>query len=409
LTHSFPIQEIRSHLFPKPQDRITTNLVRAYAIRPYRNTAKPMTESTPKIWLNCLKIPPNAEISSATIRYTYIDVLHNLFQQTHHFCTLDTNPNPSVNLQSFLQSLRDSSPIYQATVSRQMASDLPENVEETTFKDTPKTWYIQTANYGDDFDRPLQDSNGQPTQLLEDIARYHQQFKKGYQKVIVLRSYASTGYQTQLNAAMQCLGYSLEQFHFIPIQPLKIHAFHEPSQQLKEVGEMSQQDLIKAVGKDTLRWHSLASPLNEMASINLSIAGWQNPEDSLYRIQNACVQCSLFLEKAKQKSIIQLDRNDESILPKPLPLSEYKWDSKISDRLAQQIQLSPQILQQSAREIAPYLICRYLETTANLCHQSLESAPLTPQSCALFLAVKQTIVYLLETILNISTPELEKK
>ncbi|NER51554.1 MAG: hypothetical protein F6J92_33915, partial [Symploca sp. SIO1A3] len=38
--------------------------------------------------------------------------------------------------------------IYKASLSRQLSVDLSPDVEETTFKDTAKSWFIKTADLG---------------------------------------------------------------------------------------------------------------------------------------------------------------------------------------------------------------------------------------------------------------------
>ncbi|MBD2524839.1 hypothetical protein [Nostoc sp. FACHB-133] len=65
----------------------------------------------------------------------------------------------------------------------------------------------------------------------------------------------------------------------------------------------------------------------------------------------------------------------------------------------------PNILEQSANEIAPYLVIQHLETISATCHQWLDSLSLIPPDYALLLATKQTIFDLLVNILNVTAPE----
>ncbi|MBD1895751.1 hypothetical protein [Coleofasciculus sp. FACHB-129] len=72
-------------------------------------------------------------------------------------------------------------------------------------------------------------------------------------------------YDIQLVAAMQCLGYTKEQFQFIIVQPIKLYAFHKPTQQIHPIPNIPTDELIQAVGMDVLRWHSFSVPLTDVA------------------------------------------------------------------------------------------------------------------------------------------------
>jgi arginyl-tRNA synthetase len=69
------------------------------------------------------------------------------------------------------------------------------------------------------------------------------------------------------------------------------------------------------------------------------------------------------------------------------------------------VQAVPQILQQSATEIAPHLLCQHLEAISDTYHQWCGSLVPTTQDCALLLATKQTLFDLLENILIITAPD----
>ena len=361
-------------------------------------------------YLDTRPIPPNQLTSSADLRFTLTDTLKTLLQQTNH--TLITLPKPTSNPETFLNTLKTHPKIYQASMLRQFAADLPPDIEQTSLKDEPKDWFIKTADFGDDYDRVLQHRDGEFTQLLEDITRYHQIFQQGYDKIILIRPTTYTGYDILLTAAMQCLGYTKEQFQFIIAQPLKLYAFHKPTQQLHPIPDIAPAELLKAVSMDALRWYCLRVPLTEVAPINISTAGKPIPQDSLYRVRSAYLRCCTLLQQAQEQGIIQLETNGGSgeicpteIAAKLMSLADYVWESPDAAILANLLQAVPKILEQSATEIAPHLVCRHLEAISETCLPWLDSLSLNPQNCALLLAAKQTIFELLENVLAIALPE----
>ncbi|MBD2593203.1 hypothetical protein H6G74_02525 [Nostoc spongiaeforme FACHB-130] len=268
-------------------------------------------------------------------------------------------------------------------MSRQIAADLPPDIE---LKDEPQDWFIKTADFGDEYDRVLQHRDGEFTQLLEDIACYHQIFQQGYDKIILLRPPTYTGYDLQLTAAMQCLGYTKEQFQFIIVQPIKLYAFHNATQKIHALPDLATEELISAIGMDALCWYSLRVPLTSVAPINISTAG--QPNDSLFRVQSAHFRCCTLLQQANQET-------GTEVYP-PLPIAE---------KLNSLLQAVPQILEQSANEIALHFVIQHLEAISETCHQWLDSLSLTPPDYALLLTTKQTIFDVLVNILNVTAPE----
>lgn len=297
------------------------------------------------------------------------------------------------------------SSFYQASMPRQFATDLPPDIEQTALKDEPKDWYIKTADFGDEYDRVLQHRDGSYTQLFEDIAQYHHIFHEGCDRIVLLRPPTYLGYDIQLTAAMQCLGYTKEQFQVVIIQPIKLYAFHNPTQKLHAIPDLPADELIQAIGMDAVRWHSFSTPLSEIAPINISTAGQPLPQNSLYRVQSAHAHCCFLLHQAHQQEIIQLDTTDSWQITSPSsPLAELNWEDENADKLAKLLQSTPEVLQRSAVEIAPYLLCQHLEAISNTYYQWSTQLKPTEDDCILLIETKQTLFDLLENILQISVP-----
>lgn len=363
--------------------------------------------------MNIHEYPLEAIGSSAYIRCSLTITVKNILGKCHNWVSTESVNNQVIlpNIEVFFNSIQTSQKIYKASLSRQLATDLPADIEQTSLNDEPKDWFIKTADFGDDYDRVLQHRDGEYTQLLEDITRYHQIFQQGYDKIILIRPTTYIGYDIQLTAAMQCLGYTKEQFQFIIVQPIELYAFHKPTQQLHPIPDIAPAELLKAVSMDALRWYSLRVPLTEVAPINISTAGKPTPQDSLHRVQSAYFRCCTLLQQAQQQGIIQLETNggDEfsptEIAAKLMSLADYVWESPDAATLANLLQAVPKILEQSAVEIAPHLLCRHLEAISETSLPWLDSLSLNPQNCALLLAAKQTIFELLENVLAIACPD----
>jgi len=357
-------------------------------------------------YLDFLSSSPEQLISSADLRSTLTDTIKTLLQKSNR--TLSISTKQTLHPATFLNTLKTTSGVYQASMSHQFSDDLPSNIEQTALKDEPKDWFIKTTDFGDDCDRILQHRDGQFTQLFEDLARYHAIFQEGYDKIVLLRPPTYIGYDRQLTAAMQCLRYTKEQFQFIIVQPLKLYAFHQPTQKVHAIPDLALEELLKVISMDTLRWYSLRVPLTDVASINISTAGQPTPVDSLYHVQSAYARCSVLLKQADEQGFIQVNTSQQENWQTSLTyasIAESSWDSPHAEKLANQLRSTSTVLQQAAAEIAPHLVCQHLESISAICHQWLENIELTQQACTLLLAAKQTIYELLENTLEIQALE----
>ena len=356
------------------------------------------------------KTPSGMKFPSTRIRCTFTEVIKNLLQLSSDSVALSfvIDQEQLPNIEEFFNSIQTNKHLYKASLSHHLSSGLSPDVEETTFKNTTKSWFIKTADFGDSYDQLLQHPDGRFTQLLEDLARYHEIFQQGYDKIVLVRPSIYAGYDIQLTAAMKALGYTSEQFQFIVVEPIKLYAFHVPTQRLTPIPDLSSEELIQAIGVDALRWHSLRVPLTSIAPINISTAGQPTSEDSLYQVQSAHARCCALLHQAHEQEVIQLDtthKDSWTVSPPLLSLSKYDWDAIHAQELVNQIQAVPQVLSQSAAELAPHLVIHHLEAISQTCYLWLNSIDLTQQNCALLLATKQVFFDLLENTLTIQAPE----
>jgi arginyl-tRNA synthetase len=367
------------------------------------------SQKSAKICLSIPEYPLDAIPSSAYIRCSVTTTVKNILEKCHNWVSTESANNQEnlLNIKVFFNSIQTSQQVYKASLSRQLAADLPPDIEETSLKDEPKDWFIKTADFGDDCDRVLQHRDGEFTQLLEDITRYHQIFQQGYDKIILIRP-TYTGYDIQLSAAMQCLGYTKEQFQFIIVQPIKLYAFHKPSQKIHPLPDIPTDELIKSIGMDALGWHSFSVALTGVAPINISTAGQNIASDSLYRVKSAYYRCCQLLQKSAEEGVIKLEKTqggEWKITPAPMKLTDYRWDNYQAANLVRQLQAIPTIVQQSAKEIAPHLVIHHLELISDLFHKWSESLTPTLSDCVLLLTTRQRIFVLLETVFEISVPE----
>lgn len=97
---------------------------------------------------------------------------------------------------------------------------------------------------------------------------------------------------------------------------------------------------------------------------------------------NLPIFVALLLQQAQQQGILQLETNGEGgeispteIAPKVMSLADYVWEFPDAATLANLLQAVPKILEQSAAETSPHLVCRHLEAIATAHYKKFTTAP----------------------------------
>ncbi len=89
----------------------------------------------------------------------------------------------------------------------------------------------------------------------------------------------------------------------------------------------------------------------------------------MYRVQDAHARCCTLLQEAHRQGIIKRKTADDwQITPTVSSLADCIWENAHASTLANQIQATSEVLQQSAREVAPPKLCQHLEAVSNTCH-----------------------------------------
>src|SRR3546814_11125271 len=83
------------------------------------------------------------------------------------------------------------------------------------------TW-LRSTTFGDDKDRPLVKSDGEPTYLLPDIAYHRDKFSRGFDLLIDVWGADHHSYVTRMKAAIQALGHDPAEFEVPPVQIVRL-------------------------------------------------------------------------------------------------------------------------------------------------------------------------------------------
>ncbi len=165
------------------------------------------------------------------------------------------------------------------------------------------TW-LRTTSFGDEKDRVVVRSNGEPTYLAADVAYLEEKRERGFDRQLLPLGSDHHAYVRELKAAMSALGGDPESVE-APILQF-VHLVHEG-----EVFAMSKRrgafvtldDLLDAIGVDATRFFMLRSSQDRTLDLDLELARRQSAENPVYYVQYAHARIASMLRRLPEARV----------------------------------------------------------------------------------------------------------
>jgi len=265
--------------------------------------------------------------------------------------------------------------------------------------------WLRTTSFGDDKDRVVVRSNGEPTYLAADIAYLQDKRERGFDRQLIPVGSDHHAYARELRAAMAALGGDPHQVE-VPILQF-VHLVHEG-----EVFAMSKRrgsfvtldDLLDAIGVDATRFFMLRSSHDRTLELDLELARKQSSENPVYYVQYAHARIASMLRR--------LDEERVAAAAGPGP----EWGSSelhVSERdLIKKLAAFPEEVSEAAQRRAPHRITQYaleLAREFTAFYEACRVVGATPAEVesfrvALSVATQRTIALALR-LLGVSAPD----
>ncbi|MGH9085247.1 MAG: arginine--tRNA ligase, partial [Acidimicrobiales bacterium] len=132
--------------------------------------------------------------------------------------------------------------------------------------------WLRSTDLGDDKDRPLIRSTGEPTYLLPDIAYHRGKFERGFQLLIDVWGADHHGYVTRMKAGIAALGHDPAELEVPIVQMVRLERGGETVKLGKRSGDLVElRDLIDEVGADVARLTYLLQSIDSPQTIDLDL------------------------------------------------------------------------------------------------------------------------------------------
>lgn len=264
--------------------------------------------------------------------------------------------------------------------------------------------WLRSSNFGDDKDRVVIKSDGNPAYIAGDIAYYLDKRERGFDLCIYMLGADHHGYIARLKAVAAALGYDVDSVEVLIGQMVNLVRDGQPVRMSKRAGTViTLDDLVDAIGVDAARYALIRSSVDTSIDIDLELWASASSENPVYYVQYAHARlCAL----ARNAADLGLQHSTEH-----LELLTHEKEGALIRGLGE----FGRILQNAAALREPHRVARYLEDIAGDYHRFYDSCRVLPQGdetpgdlhaarLALCLATRQVIANGLD-ILGVSAPE----
>ena len=181
------------------------------------------------------------------------------------------------------------------------------------FEEDGATWFRSTT-FGDDKDRVIFRSNGQPTYFASDIGYLAQKFSRGFDELVYLWGQDHHGTVARVRNAAQAMGHDREAVQMILIAWVRFVRGGVVDSMSKRSGEfISLDELLSEIGADAARWYFGSRATSSGIDFDIELAKKQSAENPVYYVQYAHARCSSILRKAAEAGLTP-DATDASAL-----------------------------------------------------------------------------------------------
>jgi arginyl-tRNA synthetase len=233
-------------------------------------------------------------------------------------------------------------------------------------------WWLRSTEFGDDKDRPVIKSDGQPAYIAGDIAYFKDKRARGFDLCIYMLGADHHGYVGRLRAAAAALGDDPDTVEVLIGQLVNLVRDGRPVRMSKRAGTViTLDDLVEAVGVDAARYALVRSSVDAALDIDLDLWTKRSNDNPVFYVQYAHARLASLLRNAAELGIAV-----------PAASDGVDYGLLTHDRegdLIRTIGEYPRVVGTAAELREPHRVARYLEELASAYHKFYDSCRVLPQ------------------------------
>jgi arginyl-tRNA synthetase len=230
--------------------------------------------------------------------------------------------------------------------------------------------WLRTTTFGDDKDRVLIRSDGEPTYFGADIAYHRDKLERGAERMIDPLGADHHGYVPRMRAALEGLGFDPERFEAPIMQLVRLVEGSERARMSKRKGEfVTLDELVDDIGVDAARFFMTQRSHDTALDLDLELARQQSQDNPVYYVQYAHARIASILRKAVEEGHAPAQAggavDDDALAQGAAVDAALGAPAEPAERaLVQRLVEFPAEVEASAARRAPHRLCAYAMSTA---------------------------------------------
>jgi arginyl-tRNA synthetase len=229
--------------------------------------------------------------------------------------------------------------------------------------------WLRTTDFGDDKDRVVIRSNGEPTYFAADCAYYINKRERGFERCVYMLGADHHGYVGRLRAIAACAGDDPDEHIELLIgQLVKLERDGEEVRLSKRAGTIVTLDeLVDAVGVDAARYTLARYPADSPMTLDIALITRRTADNPVFYVQYAHARIASLLRNAAELDIERGEELDPSLLAD-------EHEGALLGALGE----FPGIVALAAELREPHRVARYLEELAATYHRFYDACRVLP-------------------------------
>jgi len=229
--------------------------------------------------------------------------------------------------------------------------------------------WLRTSEHGDDKDRVVIKSDGQPAYISGDLAYYLDKRERGFDECIIMLGADHHGYVARMMAMCALFGDEPGRNLQILIgQMVNLVKDGQPVRMSKRMGTVVVlDDLVDAVGRDAARYALTRSSSDSNIDIDLDLLIKRSNDNPVYYVQYAHARTANVARLAAEDGVDRSEGFDPALLTDP---TEAALLAILGD--------FPRVISQAAAMREPHRVARYLEDLAAHFHKWYDTCRVRP-------------------------------
>ena len=233
----------------------------------------------------------------------------------------------------------------------------PKGEEAKNWKKSKRLIFKSTL-FGDDSDRALEKNDGSWTYFANDVAYHANKVSRKYDYLINILGADHAGYIKRIQAAVKALSSNKTNLTCKLSQLVKLYKDNKPFKMSKREGNyITVDDLIKEVGKDSVRFMMLSRSNDVELDFDFKKVTEKSKDNPIYYVQYAYARINSVFKN------LNLNINENIVLD----LNEYKINEH-EINILKKIAEFPKCIEVSTNKLEPHRIPFYLYDLATLFH-----------------------------------------